>query len=127
MAVLLIQDRWQDIADISITPFVAPNPPTIIRDWINRYFETNEFGLDSFHAKDDILGLQLRSPDRQRGYVFHYPLQVRPQFRNSKLNFEDRMNMSLRLYSAGGTSIRRKFVDYENVLAGFSWEAKRHG
>ena len=86
-----------------------------LQDWIKKYFHVKE-DLTDFQRRNDYRGLELRSADHSRGYIFVGPLQLDE-------DFEGRMIKSRELYAyrLPNTNVLRSFTDFKKDLAGFSW------
>ena len=84
-----------------------------LQNWIRKYFNLRE-DLTDFQRRNDDRGLELRSADYTKGYVFVGPLQL-------DRDFERRMMETRQLYELSDHIILRSFTDFQNELAGFSW------
>ena len=83
-----------------------------LQNWIRKYFNVRE-DLTDFQRKNADRGLEVRSADYTKGYVFVGPLQL-------DRDFERRMMETRQLYSSYNT-ILRSFTDFGEGIAGFSW------
>ena len=89
-----------------------------LQDWIGEYFHVNE-DLADFQRRNDCFdrGLEIRSADHSKGYVFVGPIQL-------DRDFERRMMETRELYQNSQQIAIRSFTDFENQMAGFFWRGE---
>ncbi len=99
---------WKDI-----NPAIVNTYQMLIQKYFNQKWK-----LSGGFQTRSLLGLEIKMKDDSRGYVFCDPLQL-------DRDFEKQINTVQKAYQSQGKMIIRKFVDYENALAGFSWKDER--
>jgi len=100
------EDGWREIDEGWISA-------DKLRGWIKEYFNIKE-DLAQFKSRNGGQGLEVVNQDNSRGYVFVGSLQL-------ERDFENRMEKIMQWYQSGNRRIFKKFTDYEEQLAGFSW------
>ncbi len=92
-----------------------PEKVTLER-WIKEYFNVN-LDLSNFKRRNNTVGngIEVSSLEEIEGFVFV----------NERVDtdYEKRTEIVMNLYVNSGKKISRKFVDYEEKLAGFDWRA----